>query len=185
MTIFTIRPAKTAYNDAERLIAFFNSQVDYLPTIGSTDQWTEHVDATRAKRVHDWVSNSEVYERQNFDQQYTRAFIAEVKLAAENEDADLVKLARHDQATQSLWLPVAGLVLEAKSPEYVRSILPEQDNERPFVYLSYLISDRRVNKFAKGAGSALIAHSREQVKETGLNRLCVDCYAGNNKSLTK
>ncbi|WPG99796.1 Hypothetical protein R9X50_00261500 [Acrodontium crateriforme] len=185
MTIFTIRPAKTEYNDAERLVAFFNSQVDFLPTIGSTDQWTEYVDATRAKRVHEWVTNSELHECREFNGQYTRAFIAEVKISAENDSAEMVKLARPDEATQSLWLPVAGLVLEGKSPEYVRSILPEQDDHRPFIYLSYLISDQRTNKLAKGAGSALIAHAREQVKKAGLDRLCVDCYAGNNKKLTK
>lgn len=82
-------------------------------------------------------------------------------------------------------VPVAALVLEGKSPEYVRSVLAQQDSAQPFVYLAYLISDSGAGDAAKGVGSFLIGLAKEEVRRLGLRRLCLDCWSGNDRKLVR
>jgi len=82
-------------------------------------------------------------------------------------------------------MPLAALVLESKAPAYTRSIIPEQDESDPFVYLTYLISNRQAGEERKGAGAALIELAKEQTRSAGLKRICLDCWRGNDRKLVK
>jgi hypothetical protein len=88
-------------------------------------------------------------------------------------------------AEASSGIPVAGIVLDSKAPAYVHSILPEQDESDPFVYLAYLMSNRHSGEERKGAAAALIAFAKDQVQSVGLNRICVDCWRGNDRKLVR
>ena len=82
-------------------------------------------------------------------------------------------------------VPLAGLVLDSKAPKYVNSVLPEQDDNDPFVYLAYLISNRHAGDEKKGAVAALMALAKDQVSGLGLSRICLDCWRGNDRKLVQ
>ncbi|CAK3958104.1 GCN5 family acetyltransferase [Lecanosticta acicola] len=164
-TPFTIRPATIAASDHELLIDFQQSQIAWLSSVGSSDQWGTGVIRETNPRVSDttraWIERSE--HKAPWSSEWCRAFVAET----------------------SSGTPAAGMVLESKSNNYTRDILPEQDPGDPFVYLAYLISNRNAGSEAKGAGAALIALAREQTLAAGVKRICVDCWAGNHRHLVK
>lgn len=165
MSTFKIRPAALASSDAELLIAFKDSQIAWLSKVGSIDQWgtrpSPELNPSVLERCHRWVERSEQHAKWSSD--WCRAFVAEGPSGT----------------------TVAGMVLEAISPAVTRSILLEQDEEDPFVYLAYLISNREAGGEEIGAGAVLIAFTKEQLHAVGVKRLCLDCWAGNDRKLVK
>ena len=161
----TIRPATIAASDHELFVDFQDSQISWLSTVGSADQWgtksIREVNPTATERTRSWIERSEQNAQWSGD--WCQAFVAEA----------------------SNGVPVAGLVLDSKAPAYVRSVLPEQDENDPFVYLAYLISNRRAGEERKGAAAALIALAKDQVHSVGLNHMCLDCWRGNDRKLVR
>ncbi|KAK4688523.1 hypothetical protein P7C73_g1589, partial [Tremellales sp. Uapishka_1] len=166
MSPFTIRPATTAASDPQLLVDFQDSQISWLSSMGSGGQWgTQSVrnDPARSAKTRGWVTLSERNAPWNGGSaEWCRAYVAEA----------------------SDGTPVAGLVLDNHAPAYVRSVLPEQDERDPFVYLAYVISDRNVPQ-GKGSGAALIAFAKEQTRDAGVKRLCLDCWRGNDGKLVR
>lgn len=164
-TPLTIRPATLASSDHELFVDFRDSQISWLSTVGSGDQWgtkpTREVNPAASERTRSWVERSE--QNAQWSSNWCRAFVAEA----------------------SNGVPVAGLVLDSKAPAYVSSVLPEQDDSDPFVYLAYLISNRHVGEEKKGAAAALIALAKDQALSVGLNRVCLDCWRGNERKLVR
>ncbi|KAI0438332.1 hypothetical protein F4803DRAFT_101580 [Xylaria telfairii] len=167
-TPFTIRPATIAASDHELFIDFQDSQISWLSTVGSGDQWgtksIREANPAASERTRPWVERSErSAQNAQWNSDWCRAFVAEA----------------------SSGVPVAGLVLDSKAPAYVHSVLPEQDESDPFVYLAYLISNRHAGEERKGAAAALIAFAKEHVHSVGLNRICLDCWRGNDRKLVR
>lgn len=164
-TSIAIRPATLAASDHELLVDFRDSQIPWLSTVGSGDQWStqsiQRTNPTASERTRLWVERSEKHAQWSSD--WCRAFVADAGINT----------------------PVAGLVLDSKSPAYVRAVLPEQDENDPFVYLAYLITNRHVGEQSKGSGAALITFAKDQVRDAGLKRICLDCWRGNDRKLVK
>lgn len=162
---FTFRPATIAANDHELLVDFQESQIPWLSTVGSGEQWGTQPIRERNPQISDktraWIERSE--KQAPWSNEWCRAYVAEA----------------------SDGTPVAGLVLESKANYYVHAVLPEQDEKDPFVYLAYLISNRDAGEKTKGAGSALVEFAKEQTRGVGLKRICVDCWRGNDRKLVK
>jgi hypothetical protein len=165
-TSVTIRPATMAASDHELLVDFRDSQIAWLSSMGSGDQWgtksSRQSNPTVSDRTRAWIERSE--KKAQWSSDWCRAFIAEA-------DGDSV--------------PIAGLVLDSKAPAYVRAVLPEQDEDDPFVYLAYLISNRDAGEKCKGSGATLITFAKDQVRDAGLKRICLDCWRGNDRKLVK
>lgn len=180
MPSFSIRRAELQRSDHDLLVDFWDSQIPWLSGRGSGGQWgTQSVRASRPdaiERVTEWVKRS--LDNGEWGIDWCRAFIAEA------ESSINVNESSGDQ-TNPRKVPVAGLVLAGKSSDYVRSVLPQQDSAQPFVYLAYLMSNRHAEDLTKGAGAFLIAFARDQVRRLGLNRLCLDCWSGNDRKLVK
>lgn len=161
----TIRPATMAASDHELFIDFRDSQLSWLSTVGSGDQWgtksIREVDPTASGRTRSWIERSE--QNAQWSSDWCRSFVAEA----------------------SSGVLVAGIVLDSKAPAYVHSVLPEQDESDPFVYLAYLMSNRHAGEERKGAAAALIAFAKDQVRSAGLNRICLDCWRGNDRKLVR
>ena len=121
----------------------------------------------------------------SFTPDWVTAYVAEVEVASNELNVDLRELAPGDGHEGKLRVPVAAMILEAKSSDYLRDVLPEQDDRDPFVFLSYLLSDRRTAALNRGAGAVLIAHAKEVTRQLGLDRICSDCWRGNNRKLVK
>ncbi|OBT71904.1 hypothetical protein VF21_09199 [Pseudogymnoascus sp. 05NY08] len=161
----TIRPATIAASDHDLLVDFQESQIAWLSTVGSADQWgtasVREANPGVTAKARSWIERSE--QNASWGSEWCRASIAE----------------------SSTGVPVAGLVLDSKAPAYVSSVLPEQDEEDPFVYLAYLISNRDAGEERKGAAAALIGFAKEQVRSAGVNRICLDCFRGNDRKLVR
>lgn len=161
---FDIRPATIAKSDHELLVDFQESQISWLSTVGSSDQWgTESIRKKNPQvsdRTRAWIERSEKKDSWNGD--WCRAFVAE----ADGQ-------------------PVAGLVLDSKANAYVPETLLNIDERGEFVYVAYLISDRNAGDDSKGVGAALIDFAKEEARAAGIKRLCLDCWRGNDRKLVK
>lgn len=139
----TIRPARLASSDHELLINFKDCHLEWLSTIGSIDQWgtkpARESNPSVTERCRLWVERSE--QNSPWGGGWCRAFLAATPSGA----------------------PVAGLVLESKSPASVRSILPERDENDPFVYVAYLISNRMRARRAKALALYLLILPRSRL----------------------
>nr|POF17818.1 hypothetical protein CFP56_13230 [Quercus suber] len=164
-TPLTIRPATLAASDHELYIDLKDSQIEWLSSVGSTAQWgtelSRKANPAITEKTRGWVERSE--RQAPWGRDWVRAFVAE--------------------SSASPGTAVAGLVLEAKAAAYTRAVLPEQDDSDPFVYLTYLLSNRHAGPERKGAGAALIEFAKEQTRSVGLQRLCLDCWNGNDRKL--
>ncbi|KAF1344929.1 hypothetical protein BDV97DRAFT_373283 [Delphinella strobiligena] len=159
---FKIRPATVAASDHALLIDFKDSQLEWLSRIGSSGQWgstpSREANPSVTEGAFAWVQRSE--KQAPWGETWCRAFVAEIS-----------------------GTPVAALVLEAKAPAYVSSMLPGINEKDPFVYLAYLISNGHAGVERKGAGAALIARAKEVAGALGVERLCLDCWGGNGGKL--
>lgn len=186
---FRIRPASIAAGDDKGLIEMFDSQLPWLATVGSGDQWgsTPFSDSGRHQtKYRTKVEQSEACTNQtSLHPDWVRAYVAEVEVATSELSPEIRELVGEDSEDGNVRVPVAAMVLEAKSADYVQEVLPEQDEEDPFVYMSYLLSDRRTASINKGAGAALIAHAKEEVMRLGVRRICLDCWRGNDRKLVR
>jgi hypothetical protein len=88
-----------------------------------------------------------------------------------------------ESANDTVRVPVAGMILQGQSSEYVRDIIPENDDNDTFIYLLYLLSDRNTAPHGKGAGAALISHAKDEARKLGIKRICADCWRGNDYKL--
>ena len=187
-TTFSIRPATLESGDDKRVLAYFDSQLQWLETVGSGAQWGStprgHLDDYQEK-YRAKIGRSEACKGKPFGPDWIQAYIIEAEVDNHALGAELRQLAEETGGDRRAMIPVAALVLEDKSADYVRSILPEQDDEDPFIFVSYLISDRGTSPLNKGAGAALIDHAKDEAKRLGLRRLCLDCWRGNDRKLVK
>jgi hypothetical protein len=173
---FTIRPAAMAKSDHETLIDLRDTQIAWLVSIGSTEQWgsvpTREAAPNISEKTRAWVERSERQVAWKAgDEEWCRAFIAESIPPA---------------GSDSKPVPVAALVLEARASDYVHDVLPAHEPDDPFVYLTYLITNRDADAEAKkGAVQALFELANEETRKAGLKRICVDCYRGNGRKLVK
>lgn len=185
---FSIRPATLDVGDDKRFLAYFDSQLEWLETVGSGAQWgsspRSHLDEYQ-KKYRAKIERSEACIGKSFGPDWIQAYIMEAKVDVDSLDAEVRQLARHTGDDQRARVPVAAMVLEAKSADYVRPILSEQDDKDPFTFLSYLLSDRRTSAINKGAGAILIRHAKDETKKLGLRRICADCWRGNDRKLVK
>lgn len=187
MSSLQIRPASTSADDGLRLLQYVDSQLAWLATIGSATQWGSDPrsvqEDTRAK-YRAKIAQSEAEWDRKYDEEWLRAYIAE--MVVDSNDLTSEQRALSTEASNNkLHLAVAGMILAGRSMDYVRPILPRQDDDDPFLYLSYLLSDRRVRPFGKGAGADLIAHAVDEARRLGLKRICTDCWRGNEHRLVK
>lgn len=184
---FHIRPATVAAEDHIRMLAFFDSQLTWLASKGSEGQWgteSRSTDEYKAK-YRDKISRGEAQRDKSFSRDWIWTDILEAEVEADSLSAEFRELAGETAEVGTVRVPVAALMLDGKAAEYVHSVLPEQDEKEPFVYLSYLLSDRRTGEISKGAGSFLIEHAKSVVKELGIKRICLDCWRGNGEKLVK
>ena len=182
-----IRPASTALDDGLRLLRNFDSQLPWLSSIGSSAQWGSSSRSDQENQRATYRSKVDSSERgwnYPWSRDWVRAYIAEVEVKREDLSSELLELAI-ESASDAVRLPVAGMILEGRSSVYVRDILPENDDNDPFVYLLYLLSDRTTAPHGKGAGAALISHAKDEARKLGVKRLCVDCWRGNDDKLVQ
>ena len=139
---FRIRLASTAAGDSKRLLKFFDSQLPWLATVGSESQWGSKAFGDNEEAQTKYRSKFERSETQvdkPFSADWIRVYIAEAEVNAKEMSPELKDLAVDVAGILrdgTAFIPVAAMVPDAKSADYIRSILPEQDDDDPFMFLA-------------------------------------------------
>lgn len=184
---FHIRPASSAQEDGKKILEFTDSQLPYLAQIGSAEQWGSASISVRAAAQQKYkllVERSE--EEQSWGPDWIRIFVLDVDVESASLPEYLGSSAlAHDQEGKVVRLPVAAMILEGRSSDYTRPVLPEQDSQDPFLYVRYLVTDRRVGALSKGSGQKLLDYADEVARSLGVGRLCLDGWNGNDYLLIK
>lgn len=186
---YHIRPASSVQEDGKRILEFTDSQLPYLAQIGSAGQWGSASIAVRdaaQQRYRKLVERSE--EQQTWGTDWIKILILDVEVDAKSTDIpDEVRrlIVAEGLGGNRVMLPVAAMVLEGRSSDYTRPVLPEQDDLDPFVYVRYLVTDRRVGALSKGSGQRLLDHADDIARSLGVDRLCLDGWNGNDYLLIK
>ncbi|RVD84777.1 uncharacterized protein DFL_006501 [Arthrobotrys flagrans] len=197
--VFKFRPATLAAGDDRWFVEAWDSTLPYLASIGSTSQW-QYIPSNlpgAVSKVKKMIADSDIsaqkypisspeilLENGTPPLDWNKAYVAEISV---NKEHIPVALAEKYSSTSIqgdiVTIPVGAMVLQGKSPEYVRAVIPEQDDKDPFIFLAFLMTDHRAGGLAKGSGSALLNIAKEEVKKLGLKRLCGDCWRGNGRRL--
>lgn len=182
---YHIRPASSLLEDGKRILEFADSQASHLAQIGSGEQWGS--DSLSASETSQQKYRSLV-ERSESQQTWSKDWVQISMLEAEDDafPADVEHLTRAEPSRGGRQLlPVAAMVLEGRSSEYTRPVLPEQDDQDPFVYIRFLVTDRRVGALSKGSGQKMLKHAEDVARALEVARLCLDAWSGNDYSLVK
>jgi hypothetical protein len=184
-TRYHIRPASSALQDNSRILLFTDSQLAHLAQIGSGEQWgTESISANPATqtRYQELIERSE--KAQTWGVNWVQVSILEVEVEVETLPEEVRGLVTTGDG-KSGRLPVAAMVLEGHSSDYTRPVIAEQDEADPFLYVRYLVTDRRVGGLSKGSGQILLAHAEDVARSLGVDRLALDGWNGNGGLLVK
>jgi hypothetical protein len=184
---YQIRPASSAQEDGKKILEFSDSQLPYLASIGSAEQWGSASASIRdaaQQKYKRLVERSE--EEQTWGLDWIQIFVVDVEVNHEDlPDGFGHEAISQDREGKRVVLPVAAMILEGRSSDYTRPVLPEQDAHDPFVYVRYLVTDRRVGNLSKGSGQKLLNHADEVAGSLGIGRLCLDGWNGNGYLLVK
>ncbi|KAF3940028.1 hypothetical protein ABW19_dt0206203 [Dactylella cylindrospora] len=192
MPTFKFRNATVSQGDDVFFLEAWDSTFPYIASIGSKRQWdnlpsTQPTSVERVKKVvadADAALSKYPYDSTNWGTDWCRAYAAEVDVE-KDKIPELLKKKYASVEGEVVTISVGAMALTSKSPEYVRPVIPEQDEADPFLYLAFLMNDHRAGPYAKGAGAALLELAKEEVRKVGLKRLCGDCWRGNERRLVK
>ncbi|SPO22197.1 uncharacterized protein UTRI_02207_B [Ustilago trichophora] len=177
-TLSELNVANPEESDVDFVIHAFDSALPYLASIGSEAQWGTVLFSEKPKV------------RQSFDDYVRKSY----DLNSTSQDTppsdgqSWQHLALYEvQTEQAKWRRVAAQGLSTSFPNYVpdelaRNELKEATN---YLYLNYLIADRRTGDLAKGAASQLVAFGINEGKARGKSVFYGDCWRGNNDGLIK
>lgn len=169
---FTIRCASSALGDGDRILAFLDSQLPWLVQHGAEGQWGSVPFSNNEESLSKYrtkVKRSEIT-NQPWHREWIKVYVAELP------GREQVQTAR---------LPVAAMILSGCSPAYTHSVLPAQDENNPFLYVSLAVSDRSLGNLSKGSGETLLDAAKNVAADLGLKRVCLDCWNGNERRLVK
>lgn len=172
MDRFHVRNASSAEDDAQFIIAAWDSTLPYLASIGAGEMWGDQPFSQREgslQELVDIIRSSEEHD----ESESRRLLVAEVKTLTDGSGSSVQ----------------AGAAM-------IRDALPTYLLERPelkseiekghsLLYIEVLISDRRAQHRSRGAGAALIEAIKGRALEEGKSAMYVDAWAGNDRKLNK
>ncbi len=171
---FRVRHARSDGDDAQFIMAAFDSTIPYLASIGAGAMWGEKPFSEKDGFEGETVESIQKSER---DDEPLRVFIAEVGpgAAAEQGTAQPVRVG-------------SAMVREDSLPSYItdrEEMKPEVDGAKDYLFLEVVISDYRTGPLHRGAGAALIEAIKHYGRERNKKTLYVDCWAGNGAKLNR
>ncbi|KAM0721947.1 hypothetical protein Q7P37_002873 [Cladosporium fusiforme] len=184
---YHIREASSRLGDEKKFLEFCDSQLPYLAQMGSEGQWgTDSLAASEKsqKKYRDLVDRSE--KELSWSTGWIRFFFLEIEAdATALPDNAVPFMTLHDPQQARVTVPIAAMILEGSSPDYVRPKLQHQDDQDPFLYIRFLVSNRDVGSLSKGAGQMLLDHAENVAKTLPVRRICLDGWNGNDRLLLK
>lgn len=182
-----IRPASSRLEDGERFLNFCDTQLPHLAQIGSEGQWGTESLAASGKSQEKYRKLVEQSEKDlPWGTDWIKFCFLDIEADASTLSDDVPpSMVLHDPQQQCPRVPVAAMILEGRSPHYVRPVIPEQDDQDPFLYVRFLVSNRAVGSLSKGAGKMLLDHAENTAKSLPVHRICLDAWNGNGRMLVK
>ncbi|RBQ75736.1 hypothetical protein FVER53590_29272 [Fusarium verticillioides] len=192
--MFQIRDAGSSSEDAEFIVAAFDSSLPFLTETGNAGQWGTIPFSQRdgfLKGTQDDIAQSETF-RLSGQGERRRIFIADIQETHFGDDAvDLNRRKDHD-TSKSLISVGAAMILDDEFASHIRSIavlepyVAAAEKRGGFVFLDFLITDHRVpSERRKGAGLALLEHVKAYAYEHGKLAIFLDCWTGGTDKLVR
>ncbi|KND92313.1 hypothetical protein TOPH_02919 [Tolypocladium ophioglossoides CBS 100239] len=176
---FHIRHASSAGDDAQFIVAAFDSTILYLTSIGAGAMWGEKPFSEKEGFEQETV---ESVQKSESHEDSVRIFIAKVKSpGAANAHPGATPANTEQSAKQSVRVG-AAMIREDSLPTYIterQEMKPEVDRAKHFLFM------KLTGSLHKGARSALIEAIKRYGRENNKNTLYVDCWAGNSGKLNK
>lgn len=184
---YCIRPASSRSEDGNRFLSFCDTQLPHLAQIGSEGQWGTESLAASDKAQEKYKSLVEESEKDIFwCTDWISFFFLEIEADASTLPDDVPpSMILHDPHREHSVVPVAAMILEGRSPDYSRPVIKKQDQQDPFLYIRFLVSNRAVGSLSKGAGQMLLDHAETIAKTLPVRRICLDAWNGNGRMLVK
>ncbi|SPO23528.1 uncharacterized protein UTRI_02207 [Ustilago trichophora] len=177
-TLSELNVANPEENDVDFVIHAFDSALSYLASIGSEAQWGT-VPFSEKPKV-----------RQSFDEYVRKSY--DLNTTSQGVPASHGQSWQHltlyeVQTEEGKWRRVAAQGVSTSFPDYVPEKLAAKEvkESSDYLYLNYLIADRRTGDLAKGAASQLVAFALQEGKARGKSFFYGDCWRGNNDGLIK
>ncbi|KAI8946931.1 acetyltransferase [Xylaria longipes] len=189
--IFHIRGLREGLEDGKFMIAAFDASLAQLASIGSGGQWGSEPLSERGG-LDDRIKIFEQAKRYQStgEGDSIRIFVIEAEIESGDELPASVHV-RTDDAGKKYLVVGSVMLSEGLYPHYMRphfekdSIKKELDGTKDYIYVEALITDYRAGPWRKGAGAALLEHSKQFCQERGKRMLYLDAYAGNGRKLIK
>ncbi|CBQ72229.1 conserved hypothetical protein [Sporisorium reilianum SRZ2] len=161
-------------SDVDFILFAFDSALPYLASIGSAAQWGTILFSTTPKRVQGFTDFVQV----SYDL-HSRP----IQDGAAWQHMGIYEIKTKD----GQWTRVAAQGLSISIPSYVPEQLAGKDMREAtdYLYLNYLIADRRKGHLAKGAAAQLVAYADGQAKQMNKAVFYSDCWRGNNDGLLR
>lgn len=168
--------------DLEFVLHAFDSALPYLASIGSEEQWGSIPFSSQPQRVKsfgEYISRSScIHETESVAQ----------AISVPPGDWKQMSLFEIRASGTPEWRRAAAMGISLDVPEYVTSGLLSADarDKADFVYLNYLIADRRAGSHARNTAHRLVhEHAVREAKRIGKSIIYVDCWNGNGDGLVK
>ncbi|KAI0399324.1 acetyltransferase [Xylaria palmicola] len=190
---FHIRGLGEGPEDGQFILDAFDSTLAQLADIGSGGQWGSQPVSERPN----FEDRIKVYEQAKRYQATGEGdpilvFVIEAEIPSANLDELPASVRVRTDDAGKRFLAVGTVMLsEGICPGYIRCQFDKEpikkalDGTQDYIYLEALFTDHRTGPWRKGAGAALIEHSRKLCQERGQRVLYLDCYAGNERKLVK
>lgn len=171
--------------DLEFVLRAFDSALPYLASIGSEAQWGTIPFSQRPQTVQSWseyIAESNRIHKKDSSTESTNSTIEDV----ESWKQMVILEIRPQESSE--WRRVAAMGISVEVPDYVTPDLLAQEirQEAKFIYLNYLIADRRAVVLARNTAQKLVKeHAIPEAKRIGKHTIYVDCWRGNQGGLVK
>lgn len=166
---FHIRNASSGNNDAQFIIAAWDSTLPYLASIGASEMWGSQPFSQREgsqQEITDIILKSE----EDHKNDTRRLLVAEIETPT-------------DEVVQ-----VGAAIIRDALPDYLiqcPQLKLVTDKMSSLLYIEVLISDHRFQQRYRGAGAGLIEAIKRRAQEGGKDAVYVDVWAGNERKLNR
>ncbi|KAJ1028386.1 hypothetical protein NDA16_001553 [Ustilago loliicola] len=176
-TLSELNVANPDESDVDFILYAFDSALPYLASIGSEAQWGTVPFSKKPERRRSFSEYAQESYKLN----------AESKPTLHSSTDNYQHLIVYEVQTEAGWLRVAALGISTGFPGYVPQELAAEKVRKAtdYLYLNYLIVDRRTGDLAKGSGNHLVTFATEQARSLDKRIFYGDCWRGNNDGLIK
>lgn len=160
-------------SDVDFILHAFDSALPYLASIGSEAQWGTVPFSVKPERVSHFTQYvQECYALQSYPDKGGPGW----------QDMYL-----YEVLTDATWTRVAVAGLSVHFPDYVPLDLADDSTRKAtdYVYLKYLVTDRRSGGLAKGSATQLMTFVETVSRDMGKKVCYGDCWRGNGDGLLK